>query len=380
MIKLVSCAVLCTIVATFVHAEMSPEDQRLTEPGAYERPWVGYRTAECPVTADGTGNSPADPILVTDFYTPFDSAVVWESPERGRETNQWEKEEGLKLTADLHCKWVKISGHFRRFSYQRYRGILIDSPSSLYTRDGGPGNKIRPGAYFVENWADQDTRSALVNGADLEITAQFYDLCRVAYEERDRAGDGRIIMSGPCHYGRFTGLMLRDAKIEAVHSSPYQRAKGEINRPIIGDIREVPQAWPEFLSVKRSAIDRIETIRRGPAHYWAQVFSGYESKEERIEEYVSDPDDWISFLANDPSSPLSASRRPIEKNEFKIFRLSRYGGGETEEKINIAIACFCSTRKCGDVWPLFWEDATDFHNDYLCFDLRREYDEKTKWR
>jgi len=329
---------------------------------------------------DGPGDSPNNPVSVDDFFDPLGSALIWKTPETGQRENEWERENEFEVTPDLHCRWVRISGHFRRDNYQHYRGVLADSSSSLYTEKGGPGNKIRQRRYIIENWSDPDIQSALINGADIQVLGQFYDLCRIAYEEREKAKDGRIIMSGPCHYGRFTGLMLRDVVVEAVLSAPFQRVRGEENRSVIGTIREIDDSWRELSAVREKLIEKLNKIRKGPKQYWTEALANVEPNEDEIAKLSSDHDNWISFLALDPLSPLHPSKRPIEKNEFRAFRLSKYGGGESEDQINIAIACFCTQRVCKNQWPLFWEDATDFHDQYLCFTFYRQYPDRTKWR
>lgn len=338
-------------------------------------PFVGYTTAECP-SAEGE-NSPDNPIRIENFSDIYGSALIWETPERGQRENEWERENDIDETPDLNCKWVRIAGHFRMDNYQHYRGALAASANDLYTNGGGPGNLIRERIYFVESWAQADTRSALINGADIEITAQFYDLCRYAEQEVKRANDGRIIMSGPCHYGRFTGLMLRDAKIERVLSPSFKRVRGEINRSVIGDIREIDRNWPDMNRVKDAALERIALIRSGPRAYWEDAYSGVASAEKLAADKALDQDNWISFLSTHADSPLTGRFR---QSQFKVFRLKNFGGGESEETINIAVACFCTVRSCKDEWPLFWADATSFYDKYLCLTLHRDHQDRTRWR
>ena len=172
--------------------------------------------------------------------------------------------------------------------------------------------------------------------------------------------------------------MIKNAKITALKSEPYQRLKGEQNRSVIGSIRKIPSDWPEWDIIKQAAVARIDLIRKGPKVYWTATLSNYDDGGKEIEKRASDPDNRISFLAADPLSPLLAKHR-IERNQFQLFRLRDYGGGETEEKIKIVYACFCTTKKCHNEWPLFSTDAEDFHDKFFCMRFDRQRHNESKW-
>lgn len=354
-------------------------------PNVFEMSWVSFPSADCAPQAGGAGASPDDPVEIVDFVDLFGSALTWKTPEEGQQANDWERKHDVEVTPDLNCRWVRISGYFRRTDYQHYRGTLDENSRAFYLK-GGPNGPIRQGAYFIESWHSQETSSALINGSDIEIIGQFYDLCRAAREAEKQSGKKWFILGGPCHYGELTGLMIRDARILAVRIAPPRRLTGEANRPVIGDIREIPKSWGDYGRVKAAAIDWIKTIRQGPTTYWTRALTlpnpqpEEPARTEEIERQANDPDNWISFLSLNPKSPVVKQSQAIEDNEFRLFRLQRYGGGETEEKIRITYACFCTQRRCGDVWPLFSEDAESFHNDTLCVRIDRfRRDEQWDW-
>ena len=374
--KLFLCFLFAAVPAA-ANAQMAVEDQELLEPDILERPWITYRTSSCPQPDSGPGSSTNNPLNLEYFLEPMSSVILWRDPKRAAEVLKWEQENNVDLTYDLNCKWIKITGHFRQYEYQSYRGVLLENSQAVYTYSGGPGNFFRESLYFIESWADEKTRSAFINGADIEIIGQFYDLCRAAEKDEAESGQKWFILGGPCHYIKHAG-MIKNAEILTVESQPYQRLKGEENRDVIGDIRKIPDEWPEWDTIKQVAMARIDLIRNGPKAYWTVILPNYDDSGKEIEKRASDPDNRISFLATDPKSPLLAKRR-IEKNQFQLFRLTRYGGGETEEKIKIVYACFCTTKKCDDEWPLFSTDAEDFHDKYFCSRFDRQHDDGTKW-
>lgn len=341
--RIVIIGAILALLPAMAAAAPSSEDLKLLEPDALERPWVGFRNDICTPPKAGPGSSLGNAIKLDSFYDIFASAVTWRTEENGIKENQWEQQNDLPLTPDLHCKWVHYSGHFRRTDYQGYAGVIAKNSAEFYVREGGPGTKIRSSIHLIENWADSAVRSALINGADIEVAGLFYDLCKIARQKVDKDVRRPIIMSGPCHYGDFTGLMIRDAVLIKQVGTPFQRLKGEVNRSVIGDIRPIDSSWPEFDLLRSTTIERLNLIRSGAEKYWRWALSGITPNGDLIKERSDNPDNWIKFLAEHPRSPLHRSKSLIEANEFRIFRLRSYGGGESEEKINIAVGCFCTT-------------------------------------
>ena len=194
--KLFLCFLFAAVPAA-TNAQMAVEDQELLEPDILERPWIAYRTASCPQPDAGLSSSPENPLIIKRFLEPISSVMVWRDPEKGAEILKWEQENDVDPTYDLNCKWIKITGHFRQFGYQNYRGVLLRNAQALYTYNGGPGNLFRESLYFIENWADEEIKTALVNGTDIEIVGQFYDLCRAAEKDEAESGQKWFILGGP---------------------------------------------------------------------------------------------------------------------------------------------------------------------------------------
>lgn len=372
--------VTCILIAP-AFAQSASEDAELLRPDALKVPWVGFRSAECKTPADGPGLTPEDPFVVEDFYDLQYHARVWFDETKGSETNAAERRNDRDVTIDLNCRWVKLQGYFRQDDYQHYRGRLWKSPQDFYTR-GGPAGGLDGFEYWVENWLDSDARSLELNAKKIEVIGQFYDLCRHAREEEKAAGIDWIVMSGPCHYGELSGLMLRDVRLARTIDGARRRLAGERNRHVIGNIAPLPNNWPQRARVKAAALDWVETLRKGKITYWEIALSdlrtAYEKQEfaKLLQRRKEDNDRYENFLSEAPDSPISRSKR-IERNEFAIF--ASQDAVEEKREIRYVYACFCVRRDCDDEWPLFSEDADFYFDSYVCTGIRRDYKDASNW-
>ncbi|MFZ5617156.1 MAG: hypothetical protein ACOZAA_07545 [Pseudomonadota bacterium] len=363
--------------------QAAAEADEAIKPQTPPRPGVWFPT-ECPDSVAGAGSDPSDPILIEDHDDILISAKFWGSSAEEQRRLRSYFDEGEDPPLDLNCRFVRIAGHFRHRPYHDYRGVLASSARDLYL-NGGPGNFIREGIYFIESWADAATSSILLNGADITIVGQYYDLCRAARQAEAETGDFLIVMGGPCHYGDFTGQMLRDVAIVETKNQ-FQRIRGEANRTTIGDLEKLPPSWPDFENVRRTARSWVAAVRSGAESYYRAEYapgrspSGEKTRTEFLKRSLEDHDDWIWFLADAAASPVARLRPRLENQQFAIFEIASYRGGVNRWGVNAVDACFCTRRTCNDRWPLRHDDAEYFFDDYVCKEFRRDRDDPTKWK
>lgn len=325
--------------------------------------WVWYPTAQCSEPLDGPGATPETAIKLEDFYDIYYDILEGKG-------NDDQKYDG----SNFNCRFVEISGYFRWTNYYDYRGYLYASPSEFYLE-----NESR---FIVQNFADKATRRSNLNGAVVNITGRFYDLCHQADKDEESSGQSWFIIGGPCHYGDMEGMMLRDVIVDSVSQGPNLRLKGEMNRALIGDLEEMDKTWPEYKSAKATFFDWIASVKTGREQYWKTAInnSNYKDeaeKAEKLEEALSDDDDWITFLATSDESPIvSRSLARLKRLEFKIYENLDYreGWNESGNYRNVT-ACICLQRTCENEWPLFDVDAGNFADQYLCRELTRGRDE-----
>jgi len=311
-------------------------------------------SARCAVPADGAGLSPESPITTDILELYFDAEGF--------------HEQGAQQ--DYHCRWVQLSGHYRNVHYWHYRGRLYPDLSSFYY----PGYSFQgEPKVWVENFVELNLPRYEIEGAEIAVVGQFYDLCRAADEAEAASGQEWINMGGPCHYGNLNGLMLRDVRIVERQSDTELRMRGEANRQTLGTLSNVPDVHPELPEIREAFGNWIEAAQTSEEALLAHFLD-----EEDLAEALADENDWSSFLtgANSPllsldlTSPNRATAYFVEREAFSELIAGDY------DYVGV-IACVCRLDDCRDAWPLFEADTIFFHRDYVCH--RIDWDDDTGW-
>lgn len=369
-----------TALSNMAHAAAKADESINTE----TQPRLGgWFPTECPDSVTGAGSDPSDPILIEDYDDILSSARFWSASEEEQQRSRSYFREGESPPPDLNCRYVRISGHFRHRPYHDYRGVMASSARDLYL-NGGPGNFIREGLYFIESWSGETTSSILLNGADVTIVGRYYDLCRAARQARAKSGDLLIVMGGPCHYGDLTGQMLKDVTVVSA-SNPAQRLQGEENRKVIGDLERLPVTWKDYDNAYATAQNWVRAVREGAENYYQQQYGpsfSSVSKQTRtflLQESLADRDSWIWFLAGAVDSPIARRKPQLDQQPFAIFEITSYRRGVNRKGVNAVVGCFCTRKTCEGSWPILNDDAKYFFDPYVCVELRRDRNDPTNW-
>lgn len=311
-------------------------------------------SARCAAPADGVGLSPESPITTDILELYFDAEGF--------------HEQGAQQ--DFHCRWVQLTGHYRNVHYWHYRGRLFPGLPSFYypaySFQGAP--KV-----WIENFVELPLARYELEGTEIAVVGQFYDLCRAADEAETASGQVWINMGGPCHYGNLNGLMLRDARIVEIISEAELRMRGEANRQMLGTLANVPDDHPELPEIREAFGNWIEAAQTSEEALLANFLN-----EEDLAEALADENDWSSFLtgANSPlrsidlSAPNRATAYFVEREAFNEFVAGDY------DFVGV-IACVCRLSDCDNAWPLFQADTVYFHRDYIC--QRIDWDDDSGW-
>lgn len=284
-------------------------------------------------------------------------AETWDEPE-------WEESSGYFAPS---CKWVRLSGNFRSSSYYNYEGQLYRDAPIFYAQGEVVGATIPH--YYVENFLSGDTHPADFHGRDISVTGLFINLCGALDSKLERENAELLARDpdatpeigfyfGPCHYGKYTGLILHDVVVEGTASAP-KFAAGESNYGIIGDL-DLYQG-EDIDGVVAKTKEWIAFVKAGPEVFKRAIVEGQAACEYDKGEPNSDYCKRILDLAAGPRSiavflhrqDLLRDIAPLDA-DIRVFRGRLYYG------------CVCLADDCTNRWPLFDRDARFAVNPYAC--------------
>lgn len=243
---------------------------------------------------------------------------------------------------------------------------------------------MRDISVYVKNFADPEQWSAEINGANVKIVGRFYDFCNADKPlEFSPRKPGYVTVDGPCHFASpGTGLTLYDVRVEKVHRPSSIRLSGEVNRDVIGDLKEMPADWEHLDAMKAAARDWLKTILAGRNSLEKAVREGHLSgqldKEElvdlrtELEAEIQDPDSWFRYFTDQKRSPLNIRKSRINRLAFKAYKHVGYSSYDGPNW-----GCLCHSSNCNDKWPLFSNDAGNFADSYVCVLLDHDEDSDT---
>lgn len=327
-------------------------------------------------------NAQADRNAKDDFLAVWFTGSKCDDPEDRTQPGSTRENPVVKTVYDvvedsekLDCRWVKLSGYVRSLHYYHYRDVLFETIGTFYAFN----TTASPQRLIVENYADENLSHWEIQGAQVEVTGRFYDLCAHAERIQKERNETWWIF-GPCHYGQDRGMMLQDVQVIRRLSPPYQRITGERNRPLVGTLVDVPKDWAELSKIRDAAHAWLEAARKGRRALEEFVFGpdahARAAKDQELAEALGDRDSRIAFLTTSAKSPLRRLRKSPARPRLRLFMPYEAFSGRDRKEWDQAAACFCVHGTCRDVWPLFEEDVRDMVDDYVCVKLWRK---KTGW-
>jgi hypothetical protein len=263
--------------------------------------------------------------------------------------------------------WVETTGFFTWLEYYHYRGNLFSSISSAYFRTGAENSVT------IESFYDPKTSRSELQHSSIKVSGLFYTLCDKDLPDGIERKDV-LFLFGPCHYTNAHGWMLKDVTIDAVASPPFQRLKGEANRPFFNDLHEVPLSNGDLAGVLDATREWVQFSQEQPEQFLRKL--GAIADPASPDEFIGpvDTDNWAHFLVS-PNSPIARLKDRKVGEEIRVFSGNRDEIGQADT----VISCICTVNDCADRWPLLERDTWYFGDDYVCVHLDRSGEGEWTW-